>query len=144
MNPQASGRPAAVTALTLLVGLQGLSGLVGGIGLTLDPSGQSLGLPLIWLERSPFSDYLVPGVILLVVLGVLPLIVVYGLWGGRPWAWVGSAFVGVALVGWLLVEIAVIGYHADPPLQLVYGVLAGLIMGLLALPSVRREFRRPR
>lgn len=144
MNPQASGRPAAVTALTLLVGLQGLSGLAGGIGLVADPTGRSLGIPLAWLQGSPFSDYFIPGVILLVVLGVLPLFVVYGLWGGRPWAWVGSAFVGVALVGWLLVEIAVIGYHADPPLQLVYGVLAGLILGLLALPSVRRGLRRPR
>ena len=133
-----------MTALTALVGVQGLSGLAGGIGLVADPTGRSLGIPLAWLQGSPFSDYFVPGLVLFVVLGVVPLIVAYGLWGGRSWAWVGSAFVGVTLVGWLLVEIAVIGYHSDPPLQLVYGVLAGLILGLLALPSVRHDLRRPR
>ena len=141
MRPDDSRRPGAVTALTILVGLQGLSGLSGGIGLTLDPTGQSLGLPLTWLHGSPFSDYCVPGMILFLVLGMVPAIVAYGLWSGRPWARVGAAFVGGTLVIWLLVEIAVIGYRADPPLQIVYGVLAVLILVTTALPSVRNDVR---
>lgn len=144
MTIRALGRPAAVTVLALLLGLQGLSGLAGGIGLVVDPSGQSLGIPLVWLQESPFSDYLVPGVILLVLLGVVPLIVAYGLWSARSWAWGGSAFVGGALAVWLLVEIAVIGYQPDPPLQLAYGVLAVLILALTALPSVRDDTRSHR
>lgn len=144
MNRKSSGRPLAVTALTLLLGLQGLSGLVGGLGLVLDPSGRSLRIPLAWLEGSPFSDYLVPGVILFVVLGVVPMFVAYGLWSARPWAWTGSALVGAALVVWLIVEIAVIGYRADPPLQLAYGVLAVLILAITALPSVRDNIRSRR
>lgn len=144
MNRHASGRPPWVATLTLLLGLQGLSGLAGGIGLVADPSGRSLGIPLAWLEGSPFSDYIIPGLILLVVLGVTPMLVAYGLWRARPWAWAGSVLVGVALVMWLVVEIAVIGYQADPPLQLVYGVLAVLILAITALPSVRDDIRSRR
>jgi hypothetical protein len=62
---------------------QGVSGVVGGIGLVIDPSGASLGLPLAWIEDSPFRTYLVPGFILLTALGVVPLIVAYGLWRRR-------------------------------------------------------------
>lgn len=141
MKPDDSGRPGAVTALTILVGLQGLSGLAGGIGLTVDPTGHSLGLPLTWLQGSPFSDYFVPGLVLLLALGMVPMIVAYGLWSGRPRARVGAVFVGGTLVVWLLVEIAVIGYRADPPLQIVYGVLAVLILVTTALPSVRNDVR---
>lgn len=144
MTREASRRPLAVTALTALVALQGLSGLAGGVGLIFDPSGRALGIPHAWLEGSPFSDYLVPGVILFLALGVAPMFVAYGLWRARPWAWAGSALVGAALVVWLLVEIAVIGYRADPPLQLVYGVLAVLILILTALPSSVRDDIRSR
>lgn len=144
MTREASGRPLAVTALTALVALQGLSGLAGGIGLISDPSGRALGVPHAWLEGSPFSNYLVPGVILFLALGVAPMLVAYGLRRARPWARVGSALVGAALAVWLLVEIAVVGYQADPPLQIVYGVLAVLILAISALPSVRDDLQSRR
>ena len=73
--------------IMVLVIFQGISGILGGIGLILDPTGKSLHLPIIWLENSPFSDYLIPGIILLIVLGVFPLVVVYGLGEKYRWSW---------------------------------------------------------
>jgi len=113
--------------------VQGLSGVAGGLGLASDPSGARVGLHLAWLEGTPFTDYLVPGVILCFVLGVFPLVVAWGLWVRRSWAWYGSLIVGMSLAIWIVVEILMIGYKPAPPLQVIYGLLSLLILGLAAM-----------
>lgn len=137
-------RPVGVKAVLVALLVQGVSGVVGGLGLVLDPSGASLGIPVDWLEGSAFSDYLIPGLILLLVLGVGPLVALVAAWRQRPWAWHATVSVGVALVVWLAVEIVTIGYHPRPPLQLTYGLLALAILVLAALPSARRFMRARR
>lgn len=126
-------RPRKTLALASALALQGLSGLGGGLGLIADPSGEAIGIPLEWLTGSPFADYLVPGVVLLTVLGIGPLVVAYGVWTRRSWARGASLLVGVALLVWIGVEIAVIGYQPQPPLQLVYGVLGAVIVVLAVI-----------
>jgi uncharacterized membrane protein (DUF2068 family) len=74
-------------------------------------------------------------------LGVVPLVVAWGLWRRRAWAWHGAWVVGVALATWIAVEVATIGYQPDPPLQAAYGFLSLVILGLAPLPSVRRRAR---
>lgn len=135
--------PLTVYLLIAAIVFQGASGLAGGYGLTADPSGASLGIPLNWLEGSPFDDYAIPGIILFVVLGVLPLLVAYGLWRRTMWGWYGAALVGIALIIWIGVEILVIGYQPQPPLQLIYGTLGMTILILTRLPSVRRYYAAP-
>jgi hypothetical protein len=122
--------------------LQGLSGIGGGLGLVLDPSGESVGIPLEWLSGSPFPDYLIPGVFLFTVLGIGPLLVAHGVWRRHPGSWAASVMVGVVLLLWIGIEIGVVGYQADPPLQLIYALLAFVILGAAALPGVRRHLRR--
>lgn len=102
-----------------------------------DPSGGSLGFPVSWLNGSPFTDYLIPGLVLLIVLGIVPLIVLYGLWKRQYWGWLGALLVGVALIIWIGVEILIIGYQPQPPLQLIYGILGIIIVVLALLPGVR-------
>jgi len=137
-------RPAAFYVLLGTILFQGISGVAGGLGLALDPSGASIGIPLEWLEGSPFTDYLIPGLVLLSILGIGPLVVAGGLWGRRAWSWGASILIGLALFAWLGVEIAIIGYQSDPPLQLVYGVVAVLIILAAATASVRRYVQLPR
>jgi len=45
-----------------------------------------------------------------------------GLWKQKNWAFAGSLITGIALIIWIAVEIYMIGYHSNPPLQLIYGV----------------------
>lgn len=126
--------------IKLLLGFllfQGLSGLSGGIGLILDPSGKSLQIPLEWLEGSIFSSYLIPGIILFFVLGVLPLLAFYGIQKQKPWAWNASLAIALGLIVWIIVEIIIIGYQTNPPLQLIYGVLGIIILILTLLPHTR-------
>lgn len=134
----ARSRPIALLLLLLGLLVQGLSGLWGGGVLVWDPTGTLLQMPLSLLDGAPFADYFVPGLILLTLLGVGPLIVGIGVWRGRPWAWYGAVAVGGALVVWIGVEVWMIGYHTDPPLQLIYGTLGVLLLALSLRPSVRR------
>jgi len=133
--------PISHWALIVALGLQGLGALAGGYALVSDPSGAKLGIPVEWLHGSPFSNYMVPGVVLLVLLGIGPLVVTYGLWAGRSWSPAAALVVGIALLVWLGVEIAVIGYKAEPPLQLVYGIL-GVVIVALSGPRAMQGMRR--
>jgi CDP-diglyceride synthetase len=134
-------KPASVFILLLLVLFQGLSGLAGGIGLVLDPSGKLLQIPINWLDNSPFNDYMIPGIILLIVLGVFPFITLYRLWVKMKWAWLFAFVLGIALLIWIGVEIIIIGYQPDPPLQLIYGLVGLIILILLFLPSVQYYYK---
>lgn len=150
-------RPAAVKALIGLTALLGIGGVVGGIGLTADRSGDVFGYPVAWLDRTPFSDFLIPGLLLLLLLGVGPLVVAYGLlrkpawrwtdaWNSRTgehWAWTGALIVGVGVVAWIIVEILIVPDHS-PGAWAVQGSTAMLgvaIMSLAASKAVRGYYR---
>lgn len=135
-----SKKPKLVIVLIISVFFQALSGLGGGAFLIADPTGETLNLPLSFLKNSPFSDYLIPGIILFTVLGVYPLIVSAGLWKRKYWGWFGSLLLGVALLIWIIVEIIIIGYQSNPPLQLIYGILGVAILLMTSLSRVKKFY----
>ena len=125
-----STRPIArsplVIAAAVLEVILGIGALGGGLALMLGPQGQILPLPLSNLAGSPFDSYFVPGLILFGILGVCPVLVAVVAWRGQRWAPVLTVGVGGALLIWLAVQIAIIGYSDNPPLQPAY-----LVMGVL-------------
>jgi hypothetical protein len=130
-------RPAALWILLVLLLVQGLGGLAGGLSLALKPDGSIMKMPTSYLDGSPFSDFLIPGLVLLLVLGVLPLAAAAGLWLGRRWAWYAAFAVGCALMIWILVEITIVPFSW---LQPAFGVVGVLIFAVAVLKSVRRYF----
>jgi len=130
-------RPLSAWALLILMLIQGIGGLGGGISLVAAPDGAIMQIPVSYLEGSPFSDYLVPGLILLFVLGVFPLVTAAGLWLRRRWSWYAAFAVGCGLVIWILVEITIIPYD---PLQVIFGVVGALIASVALLPPTRRFY----
>lgn len=131
-------RPGTEGLLLGLLLFQSASALFGGAMLVLDPSGAALDLSVDLLGGSPFGSYRVPGAILFAVLGVGPCFVAYAVWSGRSWARPGAIMAGVALVTWIGVQLALIGYQPWPPppwpsLQLVYGAVGLAIFGLAAV-----------
>jgi hypothetical protein len=131
-------KTAKIMILFLLVIFQAFSGLIGGLLLVIDPTGELLQIPVVWLRDSPFVDYLIPGWILLIVLGLFPLIVTYGLLRQLRWARPGALIAGIALIIWIGVQIIIIGYHPQPPLQLIYTLL-GILIVIFALLLYARE-----
>ncbi len=144
-------RPLTLWLLFFLLLFLGLGGLYGGVAMLTDPTGSSLQLTEV-LPLLPVSDYTLPGLFLLIVMGVAPLILTYGLlarpnwswaetlsrWSGHHWAWTGTLGLGVALACWLIVQGFLIGFKW--PIQYITAA-AGLLIILLALmPSVRRFY----
>jgi len=124
----------------MLTGIQAVGAIAGGIGLVRDPI-DNIGMPLSMLEGSPFKDYLIPGLILLVVVGLFALLVFAGLL--RRWrpAWWLSLASGGGLVIWIITEIALLGYlpGAGIGLQVVMAAL-GLAVLILALVRPTRRY----
>jgi hypothetical protein len=120
--------------------------LGGGGALLLGPRGEIIPLPLSALQGSPFDTYLVPGLILFVILGIGPLVAAALAFRRHPLAPLAAAAVGGALLVWLAVEIAIVGYTNDPPLQMFYMFLGAAIaaLGLGWRASLRRQESRSR
>lgn len=95
-------------------------------------------IPASWLEGSPFQSYLIPSLFLLIAVGGSMLLATV-LWllgsrvaGGRraPWA---SIAAGSILVGWIVAQVAMIGYVSwMQPACFVAG-LAIAALGVVAL-----------
>lgn len=117
--------------LVALEALLALGAIAGGIGMFLDPAGTTSGLDVA-LADLPFPNLVLPGVALIAVNGVLPAVVAVGALRRRPWAPWGHLLVGIALLGWLLVQFWFIG--GGHWLQAVYVVWGVAVTGL-ALPA---------
>jgi hypothetical protein len=105
-----------------------IGAVAGGLMLMLAPRGEIIPLPLSALAGSPFDTYFVPGLILFGVLGLGPLVAARLVWLRHPFAPAAEFVVGASLVTWVGVEVAIIGYSAEPPLQAIYLVLGVVIL----------------
>ena len=112
--------------------LLGVGAIAGGLALILGPRGEIIPMPLSALAGSPFDTYLGPGLILFSVLGVAPLVAARLAWTRHLLAPFAALVVGAALLIWITVEIAIIGYSNEPPLQAIYLVL-GIVITVVAL-----------
>jgi hypothetical protein len=119
----------AKAAVSLEVFLS-LGALGGGGALMLGSRGEIIPLPLSALKGSPFETYFAPGLILFCALGLGPLAAAHLAWRRHPRAPDAALGVGVALLIWMTVEIAIVGYTNSPPLQPFYLLLGAVITGV--------------
>lgn len=131
--PIPEGQRGIAAVAAALLGLLGLSGLAGGAALVADPSGGLLALDPALLSGTPFPDYDVPGVVLFLANGVLPLgaLVAIGLGDRRAPTWVLGA--GVVLVGWMTAQLGWLGFQ-----MWIQGLLLGWGVVLLAVGGLWR------
>ena len=92
--------------------------------------GQIIPLPRSALTGSPFETYFAPGLILFCALGLGPLAAALLAWLRHPLAPIAALGVGVTLLIWMAVEIAIVGYSNNPPLQPFYVLLGAVIAGV--------------
>jgi hypothetical protein len=106
-----------------------------GLMFIADPTGSSIGLPPGWIESTPFGSYFLPGLYLFVMNGigmqVLAALILLRHWSA-PWL---TAILGVGLIIWILVQLAVM--PETMVLQWVF-LATGLILGFVAMFWLRR------
>lgn len=115
----------AFVALTALAG-----GAVLIIGALDAGFSSSWNPPAEYLAGSPFTSYLVPGMILAVVVGGGHAVAFGELERRRPWALLAAAAAGFALLIWIFVQMAVIPFSV---LQAAYFGAGLLELGLVLL-----------
>ncbi|MCP4661824.1 MAG: hypothetical protein GY856_41000 [bacterium] len=123
-------------ALQLFIGI---GAVLGGIALVSDPSGGNLGIPLEALRNSPFSNYLIPGIVLLGVNGLGSCAGGFLSIFRRRFAVELGAALGLFLMAWIGLQVYWLGF---PPhwLQILY---FGLGVAELALAlRLRMALRR--
>ena len=103
-------RPRLLVAATGLI--VGIGALYGGYGLLSDAA--ALGAEEAWLDGSPFPDYTVPGLFLLVVIGGGMLATSALAFLGRPEAAAAALAMGTVILTWGIVETLTVGWRGGP------------------------------
>ena len=128
--------------LLVVLGYEGLGGLVGGGFLVARPDGRLMDMP-VGLMHGTFSDFLIPGILLL-GLGVLNVVAFFQVVRRRrsAWLWSGLALGGLAI--WFLVEIIIIRelhwLHAMWGLPVLLGIATALPLVPASAPTMRDIF----
>jgi hypothetical protein len=142
-----------VTLVGLLL-LLAVAALAGGVMMMTDPSGATLGMDTALLDRVPWvSDYLVPGLLLTVLLGMAPIVVAAGLlWRfpvpgtaaierrlGFEWPLLASVAQGLGVIAWIGLQLLWLPETAT--VQWVTLTTGALIVVFSLLPAVRDRYR---
>ena len=97
--------------LAIIEAFIGLGAIGGGIAILTGAFDQWLPLP--WLRDTPFSDYTIPGLILLIIVGGGMLLAAATVFIQREWAVLLSAAMGLVMIGFEVFEVAIIDRYAD-------------------------------
>jgi hypothetical protein len=125
--PVAEHRPWPAWILAGMLLLIGGSGAVGGISLARD----GFGMPLSWLDQTPFTSWTLPGVALLIGVAVPQLAALGLLVSGHRWALAAGYVAGVGLVLWIAVQMLVLQrYFIMQPAIAVAGAVQMLLAWL--------------
>lgn len=144
-------RPLMLWPLVLCLLILSLGGgFAGGIMMLMDPSGEMLGVAEL-LPLLPVPNFILPGIFLLLVMGLFPLMLAITLvtrpewpwidsllrWSNHYWAWTGTLILVAILAVWLIYEVWLIGSF---PITNITAVLGLLILLFALLPAVRRYY----
>ena len=111
-------------------------------------------MPTSALVNSPFSDFTIPGLILLILLGIFPGFTAFCLTSKPAWkwadtlnvyknrhfAWAYSVYIAIMLFIWITVEIQMIGFGHF--IQTIYAFLGIVILITALLPGVMSFYEK--
>lgn len=140
--------------LLFLLAFLGIGAVFGGGVLIISPDGKLFGMPLSLLENSPFSSFLIPGIILFTMLGLMPICTIFALikkpkselaermnfFPDMHWAWTSGIYVAFALIIWIQVEMTFLrAVHWSHSFYMFIGIS---IIFVALLPQVRNLYKK--
>lgn len=140
--------------LLAILALLGFAAIVGGTALMISPTGELLNLHLSFLVHSPFNNFLLPGVILFFVLGLLPLVLIFALinkplfilaerlniYKNMHWAWTFTIYTAFALIIFTQIQMQI--ERAVHWIETIIILVAICIILLTLLPQIRNQYRK--
>lgn len=96
-----------LTVISLLI-ITAINAVVAGFLFITDPSGRKLGMSVEYLNFSPFNSYLIPGIVLLVVNGLLNFAAAYAVIKNKAYSSVFVIIQGILLGGWILIQVIMV------------------------------------
>ncbi len=141
----------------ILIGLLaflGLGAIWGGGALVVSPSGEFLKMPIHIIEGTIFSNFLIPGLFLFSILGVIPVILVFALlkkpkaklaekinfFKDMHWTWTFCIYIGFILIMWIQLEMLII--NAVHWVHTFYVFIGIAIVFFALLPEVRNLYKK--
>jgi len=139
--------------LVVLLVFLSIGAFFGGVFFVLYPDGSYFGIPLNLLENSPFNNYFIPGLILLLVFGILPMLNAFALIK-KPnitffqrlnllydyhFSWTFSVYIGIALIIWINVQTLI--FNGVDLLHTIYSSLGIVIICIALLPMTRNYYK---
>jgi len=139
--------------LVFLLGFLSLGAFYGGIALLISPDGSMFQMPASLLEKSPFDDFLIPGLILLITFGIIPVYIIYGLikkpdnlflqrlnlLNDYHFAWTFSIYTGIAQIIWINIQTLI--FNSVAIIHTIYSSLGILIVCIALLPQTRLHYK---
>lgn len=139
--------------LIILLGFLAIGALFGGLAFVIRPDGSIYQLPVELLANSPFKDYMLPGIILLILFGIFPVLVIYGLIkkpenkylnklnliNDYHYSWTFAVYTGIALIIWINIQTLIL--NAVDILHTIYSTLGIFIICIALLPQTRKHYK---
>lgn len=121
--------------LGVLQAFIGLTAIAGGFRLVSNPNGMP-DFPIEWLSSSPFTNYLIPGLVLLIVLGFSNVFAATITFLRKKYSGGIAVVLGLFLIFYMTIEVWFVGLRNSlQPLYFILGVVV-LILGLNVFKSV--------
>jgi len=142
----------ALGFLIFLMAFLGIGAIGGGGVLIVSPDGELMGMPLSLLDQSPFSNFLIPGIVLFTSLGLAPILLIFALvnkpasqfaemlncYKDMHWAWTYSIYIVFVLIIWIQLEMIFI--QTVSWMHTFYIIFALIMLFITLLPSIRRRY----
>jgi hypothetical protein len=139
--------------LIMLLGFLSIGAFYGGLAFIIRPNGSLFRMPVEILSGSPFRDFLIPGIILLLTFGLFPLLVIWclikkpgskflnrlNLLYDYHFAWTFSVYIGVGQIIWISIQTLII--NDTDILHTTFTGLGLLIICIALLPQTRLHYK---
>lgn len=95
------------TLLLILTSVTALTAIISGAMLLAVPDGGSLYLPITILIETPFKNFIIPGLVLLLVVGGISIIASFSIVRRHKKAYSFSQAAGLILSGWIIAQMMI-------------------------------------
>jgi hypothetical protein len=114
-----------------------LNAMLAGVLFLIDPSGVKMGLSLETISNTPFSNYYIPGIILLVIIGFGCLVATTIAFKKNKYTGLLGILIGLILCGWIHIQMIWLAYSWMQTVIFGFGCLS-IFLGTLIIYYVNK------